>query len=187
MPSAPDLGVRRATATILTGTQGDGDVWAALPIAALAIAVTHRTRTIPLARKNSIPEPNIAAIAGVFATGMTVRVVSAMVPALANPIATQTSARHAMAMVAARSVAAMRTKSAAMENVIVRRTVSIATTLPKPRCPTATQIRIAAEMGTVAPTDKPAAEVVAAATQRPRNAATGHAVIRSGLKRLYLQ
>ncbi len=113
MPSAPDLGVRRATATILTGTQGDGDVWAALPIAALAIAVTHRTRTIPLARKNSIPEPNLlAAIAGVFATGMTVRVVSAMVPALANPVATQINARPAMAMVAARSAAATRIRPA---------------------------------------------------------------------------
>ncbi len=51
----------------------------------------------------------------------------------------------------------------------------------------AIQTRTAAEMGTVAPTGKPAAGVRAAATQQPRNAATGHAVIRSGLKRLYLQ
>jgi hypothetical protein len=126
MPSAPDLGVRRATATILTGTQGHGDVWVALPIAAPAIAVTHRTRTIPLARKNSIPEPNLlAAIAGVFATGMTVRVVLSMVPALANPIATQTSARPAMAMAPARSVAATRIRPAVTAHAMTRKPSSV--------------------------------------------------------------
>jgi cellobiose-specific phosphotransferase system component IIC len=88
--------------------------------------------------KRMTKEPKIAVLTQLpvnvrkFATGrLPVRLVTAMVPAIANPFATQTSARPAMAMATAWSAAAIRIRDAAMDNATIRRTVSIATTLPR--------------------------------------------------------